>query len=339
MLRTCRKLAGIGMAVGMAGLAVGCGRKAPDSQAPTSQPTTRIAFAYFGPDVAADYAMTGFLEGLAQAGYVEGRNLEVTRKHAAGEIANLPMIMQTLDNQGYDLIVPMTTPGVGAACQAVRQTKMVFFYTYDPLGAGAGRSLADHLPLATGVASFPPIADTMEVIRRAVPDLKVLGTVYNASEANSVKAVRLAGDVLKSAGIQLEEVTVTSTSEVMQATLALLGRQPQAVWATGDNTVLQAIEGVIKPTADARVPLFLNDPEFVERGALAGVGIEWRDSGLAAARLAVRVLRGEDPAGIPIEEVARKRVVVNQAVAAALGVSLPPDLQPEAEAPKAGTPE
>ena len=83
---------------------------------------------------------------------------------------------------------------------------------------------------------------------------------------------------------------------------------------------------------EAKLPLILNDPEFVDRGALAGVGIGWHASGLAAGKMAARVLRGESPAGIPIVNLAKRRLVLNPEVARKLGVVFPAELLQEAAA-------
>lgn len=307
----------------------GCGRGTPPA-APAGQQAYRIAFASFGPDPAADAAIQGYLDGLRGEGIAEGKNLEVLRRHGSGEMSQLPLMMQALEAQGLDLIVPMSTPGLAAAFGTVKRTPMVFVYTYDPLGAGAGKSFAEHLPQVTGVASFPPVEGTMEVILQLFPKARKVGTIYNASEANSVKAVKVARDFLKAKGVGLEEVTIGGTGEVSLAVQALLARGPEVVWVTGDNTMLQALEGVIRPVTSARLPLILNDPEFVDRGALLGVGIGWHASGLEAGKMAARVLRGESPAGMPIVSLARRRVVLNQEVATKLGVTFPPELLKEA---------
>ena len=293
----------------------------------------RIAFAFFGPDAAADNAIEGYLAGLKSEGFEEGRNLEVIRKHSFGEIGQMPQMMQYLDGENLDLIVPMTTPGLSAAFGSIKKTPMVFVYTYDPIAAGAGKSLTDHLPLVTGVESFPPIEETMNVIHQLVPNAKTIGTIYNASEANSIKAVQIAKKALEPLGITLEEVSVATTGDIAIGTQALISRKPDALWVTGDNTVLQALEGVIRPAQDAKLPLILNDPEFVERGALGAVGIGWHTSGLEAGKMAARVLRGESPANIPIKSIAERRIVINQDVAKKLGLSIPASLLQEATKP------
>ena len=237
--------------------------------------------------------------------------------------------MQSLETQGLDLIVPMSTPGLAAAFGAVKKTPMVFVYTYDPLGAGAGKSFEDHLPNITGIASFPPVEETMGIILQLFPNARKVGTIYNASESNSVKAVGVARATLKTKGLDLEEVTVGSTADVMNGTQALLAKGADVVWVTGDNTILQALEGVIKPVSDAHIPLILNDPEFVDRGALIGVGIGWHASGFAAGKMAARVLHGENPSGIPIVAMAKRRIVLNHELAKKMGITFPADLNEE----------
>lgn len=316
------------LALTLALVATSCSNKEQNDNADRPY---RIAFASFGPDAAADNAIQGTIDGLKAEGFEEGKNLVIERKHAFGEISQLPQLMQSLESNNLDLIIPMTTPGLAAAFGSVKRTPMVFVYTYDPIAAGAGKNFIEHLPHVTGVASFPPIDQTMDVILQLVPTAKKIGTVFNASEANSVKAVAFAREALAAKGVTLDEVTIGGTGDVSLAVQALIARQPDALWVTGDNTVLQALEGVIKPATSAKIPLILNDPEFVDRGALAAVGIGWHTSGLTAGKMAARVLRGENPASMPIIDLAQRRVVINPDVAAKLNLTIPPELDKEAE--------
>jgi ABC-type uncharacterized transport system substrate-binding protein len=298
---------------------------------PAAGRTYKIGIAYFAPEPGADSTMQGLFAELEEQGFTQGVNLEVRKLHAQGEIGNIPMMLQTLDAQDLDLIVPLTTPCLTAAATVVRKTPVVFVYVYDPIAAGAGSSFTEHLPTLTGVGSFPPIEDTVTLLQQVVPGVKAVGTLYNSSEANSRKVVSVARERFAAHGIRLEEVTITNTSEVYPAAGALAARGIQALWITGDNTALQAFEGIAKIAADARLPLIINDPEFTARGALAAVGIGFYHSGRAAAKLAARVLLGESPAGIPIENVAVQEVVLNQEVARKLGIIFPPQVTKRAE--------
>lgn len=290
----------------------------------------KVGLAYFGPDPGVDAGLQGLLDGLRELGFVEGKNLKLMKAHAQGEMGNIPSILQNYANQDLDLLVPMTTPLLTGTIGLVKKMPAVFTVVYDPIAAGAGPTRENHVPNITGVGSFPPIPETVQLVRDLVPGVRTVGTVYNNSEANSRKVIAVARDEFRRQGITLEEVAITNTSEVFQAAQVLTARRIQAFWITGDNTVLQAFEGVVKVANDHRLPLIINDPEFTDRGALACAGLGFYQSGHAAAALAARVLLGEDPRHIPIEEVAVKKLVLNEQVARKLGVTFSAALVKEA---------
>jgi len=159
-----------------------------------------------------------------------------------------------------------------------------------------------------------------------------VGTVYNSSEANSVKVISVAREAFKKRGIKLEEVTATNTSEVFQAAQVACYRNVQALWVTGDNTALQSFDGIVKAANHAHCPLIINDPEFTARGAVACVGLGWYPAGKAGGALAARVLRGENPGNIPFQEVAEQKVVLNQEAGKAAGIVFPADVLKSAQA-------
>jgi len=290
-------------------------KKALAIRTPPAGRLYKVGIAYFGPDPGVDVGMQGLLDGLRALGFVEGKNLQLMKAHAQGEMGNIPSMLQNYANQDLDLIVPMTTPLLTGAIGLVKKKPVVFTVVYDPIDAGAGPTREEHVPNITGVGSFPPIPDTVQLIRDLVPGVRRVGTVYNNSEANSRKVVTVARDEFRRQGITLEEVAITNTSEVFQGAQVLTARNIQALRITGDNTVLQAFEGVVKVAGDSRLPLISHDPEFTDRGALARAGLGFYQSGHAAAALAARVLLGEDPRHNPIEEVAVKKLVLNKQVA------------------------
>jgi putative ABC transport system substrate-binding protein len=296
-----------------------------------STATAHVGLVYFAPEAGAELCMKGLFDGLAQQGFVKDKNLEVKLSHAQGEISNIPMLVQNFVTQGVDLIITLTTPCLTAACTAARNTKIVFTYCYDPVAAGAGKSAIDHLPNVTGVGSFPPVEATVDLIQKLVPKVKSVGTVYNSSEANSVKVISVAREVFSKRGISLQEVTATNTSEVFQATQVACNRNVQAMWVTGDNTALQSFDGIVKATSAAKLPLIINDPEFTDRGALACVGIGWYPSGKAGGIVAARVLKGENPASIPFQNVVEQKLVLNQKAATSLGINFPSEVLQQAQ--------
>ena len=283
-----------------------------------------IGLAYFGPDEGTDTAIAGLMDGLRQRGFIEGRNLTVQKMHANGEISSIPAMLQSLDASAVDVIVPFSTPVLAAACAGVHRKPVVFTYCSDPVAAGAGRSFEDHLPFVTGVGSFPPVAEALTAIKLTFPKLKRLGTLYNNAEANSVKVVSVLRELCEKDGIELIEVPANSTSEVVPAAQSLVARSVEVVYLPGDNTAYQAFDGLANQLANGHVPLVIDSPEFLSRGALAVVGVGYHQSGFAAAEPLARVLAGEKPAAIPLRNVTEKKVAFNQDVARKLGIKFPP---------------
>jgi putative tryptophan/tyrosine transport system substrate-binding protein len=294
--------------------------------------TYRVGLVFFAPEEGADNCQKGIFDGFKEAGLERGRNLDLMMSHANGEISNIPMLIQNYMSQNVDLIMTMTTPCLTAACSTAKSAKVVFTYCYDPVAAGAGSSFTSHLPNVTGVGSFPPVDDTVAMIKKLIPNVKAVGTVYNNSEANSVKVISVAREAFKKAGIKLEEVTANNTSEVFQAAQVACYRKVEAIWVTGDNTALQSFDGIVKATQNAHKPLIINDPEFTAKGALVCVGLGWYPPGKAGGLLAARVLKGENPSTIPFQEVAEQKIVINRDAAAKLHITFPPDVLKSAQA-------
>jgi ABC-type uncharacterized transport system substrate-binding protein len=303
-------------------------RAAPQEVSPKAVPGRqyRIGLAYFAPEAGAELCMKGLFEGLKALGYEEGRNLTVQRTHAQGEIANIPAILQTLDAAEVDLVIPMTTPVISGACAMVKRKPVVLTYCFDPLAAGAGTSFTNHLPFMTGVGSFPPVPEMVDAIHRTLPGASSVGTLYNSSEANSTKVVHVARGLFTAKGIELSEVTVGTSADVFQAAQALVSRGVKAFYIPGDNTVLQGFEAVVQVAKEARLPVFVDDPDTAQRGATACVGLGFYAPGFAAATPVGRVLNGDLPSGIPLVNVSDPVVWLDVAKAGTLGIRFPEDL-------------
>lgn len=306
---------------------------APPSTVPKPPPNRvfNLGVVYFAPEPGADICMQGLFDALRDGGFIRGQNLEVRQAHAQGEIANIPALLQNYDNLGLDLIVVLTTPCLTAACGIVKHTPVVFTYVYDPIAGGVGESFTQHHPNVTGIGSFPPVDETVEMIQRLIPAVQVVGTLYNSSEANSRRVIEVARDAFGKRGIRLEEATVINSNEVFQAAQALVARDVQALWITGDNTAIQGFDAIVKTANDAHLPIINNDPEIAPKGALACVGIGFYQSGYAAGRLAARVLLGESPKDLPIENIAEKTVALNLNAARLLGMRFPDALLASAD--------
>lgn len=298
----------------------------PLTHAPAPLPPKKIAFAYYAPEPSWQDCADGLLAELAEAGYVEGRNLTVLRSHAQGESVNILPMLQNFAHSDVDVIVPFSTPVIQGSLAAVRTKPIVFAYCTDPIAAGIGRSWTDHDPRITGVGTSIPVAAGVDVIRKAFPSLRRLGVLYNAGEANSVSSVGKLRAATAEAGIELVELTLATPGEAIQAVQALVTRRVEAVYLPDDNTAYQAIDAIAGTLTKARIPLIVADPAYSEFGALFAVGPGYGPSGRAAAKKLLRVFAGESPAGIPIKDVSIRAVVFNSKAAAALGLTFDPQL-------------
>jgi putative tryptophan/tyrosine transport system substrate-binding protein len=285
----------------------------------------KAAIVYFSRDVGTDMCIQGLIDGLKASGFDEGKNLEIRRADAQGEMINIPAILQNYDSSDVDLIMTITTPCLGGACSKVKHKPVVFTCVTDPIAAGAGKSRTDHLPFVTGVGSFPPVSRSLDMMQKLIPGLRAVGTMYNPAEANSVKEISVAREVFKSRGIRLEEIAIAGSNEVLQSVQILAGRDIQAVWAPGDNTVIEGYEGAVKGAKDARLPLITDECSELPRGGLACLGISIRSASMAAGKLAGRVLLGADPKDLPLEEVAIEELAISRSGAEQLGLNIPPE--------------
>jgi len=285
----------------------------------------KAAIVYFARDVGTDLCVQGLLDGLKANGFDEGKNLEVRRADAQGEMMNIPAILQNYDSSDVDLIMTITTPCLTGACNKVKHKPVVFTCVADPIAAGAGKSRTDHLPFVTGVGSFPPVGHILDLMQKLFPGLRAVGTMYNPAEANSIKELSVAREIFRSRGVRLEEIAISGSNEVLQSVQILAGRDIQVVWVPGDNTAMEGYEGAVKGAKDAGLPLISEDCDSLFRGGLACFGLGAHPAGLAAGKLAGRILLGANPNELALEEVAVEELGISRGTALELGFSIPPE--------------
>ena len=294
-------------------------------EAAASGKVVKTAIVYFALDQGTEQCVKGLVDGLKASGFEEGRNLEVRRVDAQGEMINIPAILQNYDSSDVDLIMTITTPCLSGACNKVKHKNVVFTCVTDPIAAGAGKSRQEHLPFVTGVGSFPPVSHTLGMMQKLLPGLRAVGTMFNPAEANSVKEITVAREIYRSRGVRLEEVALSGSNEVLQAVQILAGRDVQAIWIPGDNTAIQGYEGAVKGAKDAHLPLITDECSALERGGLACLGVGIYPASLEAGKLAARVLRGEAPQNLPLQEVAVEEIGISRSGAAQFGLTIPPE--------------
>lgn len=290
---------------------------------PESGRTYRLALASYVAEPSRDACEKGLLDGLAELGFVEGKNLIVARANAQGEMANITPMIQNFDNSGNDAIVTFSTPVLQGALTSAKHKPIIFTYVVDPIAAGAGESFSSHLPNVTGVGSLPPVKDAIQLARQILPNLQTVGFIYNAGEASSSRVQEILREVCKDEGLRLESASVNTPGDVLQAAQSLIARGVNAIYTASDNTVVQAIDSLTGAAAKARIPVINEDADYLDRGILFSVGPGFFHTGKATAAPVARVLNGERPENIPLENVSVNVTRFNPAIAEKLGISIP----------------
>ncbi len=154
--------------------------------------------------------------------------------------------------------------------------------------------------------------------------------VYNPGEANSAVVVKQLKELLAASGMTLVEAAAPRSVDVGAAARTLIGKV-DAIYTNTDNNVVSAYEALVKVGNDARIPLIAADTDSVKRGAVAALGVDYRDLGLQTGRQVVRILKGEAPGAIASETSDKLELVLNAGAAKKQGVTLPPELRKTAK--------
>ena len=263
-----------------------------------------------------DEGTRGAIDALDENGFVEGKTVDIDKFNAHGDISVGNSIAKQMVNARYDLLLTMSTLSLQAVANANRGTNTVhvFGLVADPVVAGVGISRSnplDHPRNLVGIGSFLPVQDAFHIAREMFPPLKKVGVAWNPAEANSRAFVEKARETCKQSGIELLEANVENSNAVLEAEDSLVARGAEVLWIGGDVTVSVAADSVIAVGRRARIPVFSITPGKPDRGTLFDYGADFYEIGRETGALASRILRGADPAQIPIKNEVPINFVVN----------------------------
>src|SRR5262245_32068318 len=266
-----------------------------------------------------DEGTRGAIDALAENGFVEGRTIVIDKFNAQGDIAVGNSIAKEMVNARYDLLLTMSTLSLQAVANANRggKTVHVFGLVADPAVAGVGISRSnplDHPRNLVGIGSFLPVQDAFRIAREMFPGLKKVGVAWNPAEANSRAFVEKARETCTELGIELLEANVENSNSVLEAADSLVARGAEVLWIGGDVTVSVAADSVISVGRRAHIPVFSITPGKPDRGTLFDYGADFYQIGRQTGELAASILRGADPARIPIRNEIPIHFVVNTTV-------------------------
>lgn len=297
---------------------------------PVHAKTYKIGITQIVEHPALDSCRKGVEDELKAQGLIVGKNLKISFESAQGSPATAAQIARKFVGEQLDLVVGIATPSAQTLLQATHgKIPVVFSAVTDPVGA----KLVDSLKKpnkSSGVSDLSPVAEHLKLIKKLVPNVKSIGIVYNAGEANSVTLVKLAKQAAKSLSLKIVEATAAKTAEVQTSAQSLIGKV-DAFYSLTDNTIVSAFESLAKVANQSKIPLIAADTDSVKRGAIAALGFNYYDLGRQTGNIVMRVLKGEKVGSIPVETVSKLDLVINMKAAKKQGVTFSQDIIKQAK--------
>ena len=275
-----------------------------------------------------DEAYQGFVDGLAEAGYVDGENITLNYQNASGEVGNCKSICDTFANGGSDLVLAIATPAAQSAVNKFQDTDTPVLFTAVTDAVEAKLVDSNEAPgrEVTGTLDMPVIADQIAVIKEVLPDAKTLGIIYTSSEANSEIQAKEAEAAAKDLGMDVVIATSSSTNDIPQVISSIVNSNVDALYIPSDNAMASAMATINSQAVENQLPVFCAVEAMIQEGGIATTAINYYDLGKQTAAMAVRIFNGEKASEIPVETQKDMGLVVNKTFAESVGVTIPEDM-------------
>lgn len=308
-----------------------CAGGAPDQKSTTdteANKSVKIGAATIVSHPSLDLIYDGVKEGLAEAGYVEGENLEIALENPQGDMSTLTSIANTYAQGDEDLYVAIATPPAVALAQVITDKPIVFASVTDPVAAGLVDSMDKPGGNVTGTSDQIPPDRQLAVLQEILPELETLGIVYTSSEVNAEVQAKAMQEAAEAAGITVKVATIVNANELGQAAESL---DVDAYWTANDNAVISALESLLQVAEANKRFVFTSDADSVTRGAGASFSTDYKAQGLQTATMIAKILDGADPADVPVEIQKGLELTINPEAAKRMGVELPQSIIDQAD--------
>lgn len=286
----------------------------------------KIGIIQFAEHPSLDNCRQGFIEGLAAAGYVEGKNVVFDYQNAQADTGIAAQIVDKFAAE-CDMICAVATPVAQAAYNVAEEKGIPVIYTAvsDPVAAMLACDDGTNPGQVTGTSDALPVEAQLKLIRALMPEAKKIGILHTTSETNSESTLATYRQLAPQYGFEIVDKGISMGADLPMALDALL---PQVDCTTNltDNTVVSYLPTVLEMSKEAGKPVFGSEIEQVKSGCVAAEGIEYLDLGRQTGGMAARVLNGESAETIPYEIISNSFLYVNEAAIAEYGLTIPAEL-------------
>ena len=287
-----------------------------------------IGISQFAEHGSLDNCKEGFLQGLAEAGIEEGKNLTVLFDNAQADMGTASTISDAYVSQKVDLICAIATPSAMSAYNSCMETEIPVIYTAvsDPVGAGLAAEDGTSVGNITGTSDALPVTQQLKMIRQMLPEAKKIGIIYTTSEANSVSTIEEYKANAAEYGFEIVDTGINTIADVPMAAADMV-EKVDCITNLTDNTVVSALQTVLDAANKKGIPVFGSEIEQVKNGCVASMGLDYVALGKQTGAMAAKVLKGEAKASdLPFEVITEASLYLNTAAAEKIGLKIPADM-------------
>ena len=275
---------------------------------------------------ALDSAYKGFVDGLKEAGYEDGKNIIIDYQNAQGEQANCITIGQKFINDKSDLILAIATPAAQAIANMTKDIPILITAVTDPADS---KLVADNNAPGgnvTGTSDLTPVEAQIELLKEIIPNVKTVGLLYCSSEQNSVFQINIAKKKLDAMGIKYIDIAISNLNEIQQVIQNVIGKV-EAIYTPTDNMIANGMATVALMTEPAKLPVICGEGGMTMLGGTATYGINYYELGKLTSTQAVSILKGDKKTSeMPIEYLQKFDLVVNTNMIESIGLTIPESL-------------
>ena len=269
-----------------------------------------------------------FLKLLRDAGFEEGRNLEVEWRFAEGDVNRLPALADELVRLNVELIVASFNQSIAAAKRATRSIPVVMLNAISPVEQGFIDSLARPGGNITGTAwsSLETVGKILQVLKEAAPRttrLALLGNPDFSSEKDHISVSSQAGAKL---GMSVQFFAARRPDEIGPALEKIAASKSQALFAAVDTILLSGLRDIAAFAQKYKLPSISTASTYVDVGGLLYYGPDRNELGERTISYVARILGGAKAADLPVELPSKYQLIINQKTAKAIGHKIPPTL-------------
>jgi putative ABC transport system substrate-binding protein len=273
--------------------------------------------------------LEAFRKGLAEAGYIEGRNVRIEYRWAEGNYERLPGMAADLVGMRVDLIAATSTPANASAVAATKSIPIVFTTSSDPVELGLVPNLNHPGGNVTGAVTLNVETGSkrLELLHNAVPTASAFVVLRNPTRPGATNSTQELQEAAVKLGLQMDVFDASTEDDINEAfAQAAKGRSARALIVTTDAFFFSRRAQLIALQERFAVPAIFDRREFAEVGGLMSYGGDVAEIYRLAGNYAGRIIGGVKPGDLPVQLSTKLELVINLKAARKIGINVPPDV-------------